>query len=76
MADDPNLTYTVHVIKRMDLQAGDLLVLTTPVFLTDEMVANLTERMRGILPTGVRVAVMDGGLSIDGIVGERDGREL
>lgn len=73
---DPNLTYTVNVIRRTQLQAGDLLVLTTPVFLTDEMVATMTARMRGLLPTGVRVAVMDGGLTIGGIIGEQDGREL
>lgn len=73
--EDPNLTYTVHVIERTQLQPGDLLVLTTPVFLTEEMVANITERMRGIVPSGVRVAVMDGGLTINGIIGAQDGRE-
>lgn len=71
-----DLTYTVHVIERTQLQPGDLLVLTTPVFLTDEMVATISDRMRGLLPTGVRVAVMDGGLTINGIIGEQDGRQL
>jgi hypothetical protein len=69
------LAYTVHVIERTQLRPGDLLVLTTPVFLTDEMVATMTARMRGLVPSGVRVAVMDGGLTIGGIIGAQDGRE-
>lgn len=71
-----DLTYTVHVIERTQLQPGDLLVLTTPIFLTDEMVKGLQDRMRGLVPAGVRVAIMDGGLTINGIIGEQDGRQL
>ena len=69
-----DVAYTVYVIERTQLQAGDLLVLTTPQFLTNEAVTALTARMRGLLPAGVQVVLLDGGLTIDGILGAQDGR--
>jgi hypothetical protein len=69
------LAYTVHVIERTQLQPGDLLVLTTPQFLTNKAVEMITARMRGLLPSGVQVVLLDGGLTIDGIVSAQDGRE-
>jgi len=74
-SSEVSLTFAVNVIERTQLRPGDLLVLTTPVFLTNEMVETLQGRMRGLVPSGVRVAVMDGGLTIGGIIGAQDGRE-
>lgn len=73
--DDPNLTYIVHVIQRTQLQPGDLLVLTAEQLLPNKVVTMITARMRGLLPAGVQVVLLDGGLTIDGILGAQDGRE-
>lgn len=61
--------YVVNIIKRTELQPGDIVVLTTDAFLTDEMVKGLQAQLQGIVPKGVKVAVCDGGVSVNGIIG-------
>lgn len=72
--------YVVNVVRRSELQAGDILVLTTKSFLTDEMIAHLKEQARGVLPAGVKVMVIDGGVDISAILsmqaGEPESRVL
>jgi hypothetical protein len=61
--------YIVNIIRRTELQPGDIVVLTTEAFLGDATVKGLEAQLRGLLPQGVRVAVCDGGVKVSGIIG-------
>lgn len=68
MTDDDNVEFVLQKIQRTELQQGDVLVLSTRMFLKDEEIQRLKDQIKPGLPPGVRVIVMDGGLTVDGIL--------
>ena len=60
---------TVSIVRRSELRPGDMLVLSTKAFLTDEMIERLQQQARGIVPAGVKIMVIDGGVDISSIIG-------
>jgi hypothetical protein len=63
------MQYVVNIIRRTELQPGDIVVLTTDALLEDAIVKRLQAQLQGMVPRGVRVAVCDGGVKVDGIIG-------
>ena len=64
-----DMQYVVNIIRRTELQPGDIVVLTTKMILADDLIKRLEAQLQGLVPRGVRVAVCDGGVEISGIIG-------
>lgn len=54
-------------IAKLELNAGDVVVLRTPMMLTAAQAKELGDRARACLPDGLKLMVLPAGLSIDAI---------
>lgn len=51
-------------LAKLELKAGDTLVVTVPMRINDEQRNGIDFILRPIVPSGVRVLVLDGGTSL------------
>jgi len=51
-------------LAKLELEAGDMLAVMVPQHLHCEQRARMAETLKTVLPTGVKFAVFDGGVSL------------